>query len=252
MPAPIALQLYSVREAMADDFTGVVRKVAQMGYIGVEPALSTLGATPDEAAGLFRGLGLQVPSAHTALPLGDDKNQVLDAMATLGCTRVISLLGPDRVETMDLTKRTCDLLNEAHAVVTENGLSLGVHNHWWEYQLVEGEYPYQVMLERLHPDIFFEVDTYWVQVAGPDPATVVAAFGARAPLIHVKDGPGVIDAPMVPLGEGVMDIPGIVAAAGDSLEWMIVELDRCATDMLEAVARSYRYLVSEGLARGGN
>jgi sugar phosphate isomerase/epimerase len=209
-----------------------------------------MGVTPEEAATLFRELGLQVPSAHTPLPLGDDKNAVLDAMTALGATRVVPPLGPSQVETMGRIEQTCDLLNEAHSVVAANGMSLHVHNHWWEYQLVEGVYPYQVMLRRLHPDICFEVDTYWVQVAGPDPAEVVAAFGARAPLIHVKDGPAVPDAAMVPLGEGVIDIPSVVAAAGDSLEWVIVELDHCEIDMLEAVDRSYRYLVSEGLARG--
>ena len=34
---PIALQLYTVRELLAEDFEGTVRAVAKMGYIGVEP-----------------------------------------------------------------------------------------------------------------------------------------------------------------------------------------------------------------------
>ena len=75
-------------------------------------------------------------------------------------------------------------------------------------------------------------------------------LGSRAPLLHVKDGPCQIEAPMTALGEGVVDIPGVVAAGAESTDWLIVELDRCATDMLEAVRKSYQYLIEKGLAPG--
>jgi hypothetical protein len=55
---------------------------------------------------------------------------------------------------------------------------------------------------------------------------------------------------MTAVGEGVMDFPGIIQAGEGSTEWLIVELDRCATDMMEAVEKSYKYLVGKGLARG--
>ncbi|MEE8390673.1 MAG: sugar phosphate isomerase/epimerase [Anaerolineae bacterium] len=252
MTVPIALQLYSVREAMAQDFVGVVKKVADIGYVGVEPALGTLGTTPAKAAKLFQELGFEVPSAHVPLPTGDDENKVLDAMATFDCKRIISGKGPDSFKTPDLIKQTCDLFNEAQAVAAENGMVFGIHNHWWEFQQVEGRYIYQVMLEHLDPAIFFQIDTYWVQAAGPDPAQVVKELGPRAPLLHIKDGPAVRDEPQVAVGDGVLDFPSIVQAAGDAAEWLIVELDHCATDMLEAVEKSYQYLVGEGLARGNS
>jgi sugar phosphate isomerase/epimerase len=107
-----------------------------------------------------------------------------------------------------------------------------------------------VMLEHLDPDVFFEVDVYWVQTAGQDPVQVVHHLDSRAPLLHVKDGPCQMDADMTALGEGVVDIPGVAAAGARSTEWLVVELDRCATDMLEAVRKSYRYLIEKGLGHG--
>jgi sugar phosphate isomerase/epimerase len=107
-----------------------------------------------------------------------------------------------------------------------------------------------MMLEDLDPDVFLEVDVYWVQTARQDPVQVIRRLGSRAPLLHIKDGPCQIEEPMTALGEGVVDIPGVVAAGAASTEWLIVELDRCATDMLEAVRKSYQYLVGKGLARG--
>ena len=249
MPVPIGLQLYTLREAMADDFEGVVRKVADIGYAGVEPA-GFPGTTPEAASALFRDLGLEVPSAHLPLPIGDKKQETLDTAATLGTRRVISGQGPDNFQTIDLVKESCDRFNEGQAAAAENGMTFGIHNHWWEFIEVEGRLVYQVMLECLAPEIFFEVDTYWVQTAGVDPATVVRELGARAPILHVKDGPCVREENMTALGEGKVDFPGITEAGKAHTEWMIVELDRCDTDMMEAVVKSYQYMVGEGLVRG--
>jgi hypothetical protein len=55
---------------------------------------------------------------------------------------------------------------------------------------------------------------------------------------------------MTAVGDGRVDIPGVVAAGSGRTEWMIVELDRCSTDMVEAVEKSYQYLTDNGLARG--
>ncbi len=252
MTVPVGLQLYSVRKALAEDFAGVMKKVADAGYVGVEPALGHVGATPAEAAKLFRELGFEVPSTHAPLPLGEHKALVLDFAATVGCPRIISGKGPDDFKTLDLIKQSCDLFNQAQAVAAENGLTFGIHNHWWEFQQVEGRYVYQVMLEHLDPAIFFQVDTYWVQTAGPDPAQVVQELGPRAPLLHIKDGPAVRDEPHVAVGDGVLDFHAIVRAAGEAVEWLIVELDDCATDMVEAVIKSCHYLVKEGLGHGKN
>lgn len=249
MAAPVALQLYTVREALAKDFEGIVRKVADLGYVGVETA-GFPGTTPPAAAKLFKDLGLQVCSAHMGLPVGDKKQEILDTMATLGCKRIVSGFGPDQFKTIDLIKATCAKFNEASASARANGMTFAIHNHWWEYQQTEGRYVYKVMLENLTPDVLFELDTYWVQTGGCDPAAVAKELGARAPLLHIKDGPCVKDQPMTAVGEGKVDFPAVVKAAGKNTEWMIVELDRCATDMMEAVAKSYKYLTSKKLARG--
>jgi sugar phosphate isomerase/epimerase len=250
MTVPIALQLYTVREALAQDFGGVMKKIADIGYVGVEPAFGALGATSTEAARRFRELGLEAPSTHAPLPVGPDKNKALDFAADLGCKYVISGRGPNDYQTADLVKQTCDLFNQAQAAAAERGMTFGIHNHWWEFQQVEGRYIYHMMLEHLDPAVFFQIDTYWVQAAGLDPAQVVQELGARVPLLHIKDGPAVRDVPQVAVGDGALDFPGIAQAAGDAAEWLIVELDHCATDMLEAVEKSYRYLVGGGLARG--
>jgi sugar phosphate isomerase/epimerase len=250
MAAPIALQLYTLREDLAKDFAGTIKKVADMGYAGVETA-GFPGTTPQEASKLFQDLGLTISSAHARLPLGEQKNEILDTMAALGCKRLVCpSLGTDSFKTLDAIKQSRDQLNEANAVAAANGVSLGFHNHWWEFQLVEGQHPYDVLLDGLDSSIFFELDTYWTQVAGDDPVAWIKKLGARVPLLHIKDGPGTQPEPQVAAGEGIMDIPALIKAGEGQTEWLIVELDRCATSMLEAVEKSYNYLAGEGLGRG--
>jgi len=249
MAAPIALQLYSLREAMAKDFENIVKRVADIGYPAVETA-GFPGTTPAAAGKLFKDLGLEVCSAHMPLPIGEKKQEVIDTMNLLGCKRIVSGFGPDQFKTGDLIKASCAKFNEASAAAKANGMCFGIHNHWWEYQQVEGKLVYKVMLENLAPEVFFELDTYWVKTGGCCPAGVTKELGARAPLLHIKDGPCVKELAMTAVGEGIVNFRAIVKAAGANTKYMIVELDRCASDMMEAVVKSYAYLVKNTLAWG--
>ena len=238
----IALQLYSVRDLLPKDFEGVIRKVAAMGYTGVETD-ETGGSSREGAAKLFTELHLQVVALHIfPPPVGDRLEQAIDSLASFGCKTIVSGFGPERYTTLDATRQACDELNQAAALARAAGLEFFIHNHWWEYLPVEGSYPYKVMLERLDPQVGFEVDTYWVKTGGVDPALVVGEMGKRAGLLHIKDGPAVRDQPMVAIGDGVLDFPSILKANQGAAKWLIVEFDWCATDILAAVEKSCRYL----------
>jgi sugar phosphate isomerase/epimerase len=250
MPTPIALGLYTIRADLERDFAGTLRAVAGMGYLGVETA-GFPGSSAQAARRLFDDLNLTVVAAHSPLPLGDKKNEVLDTMAALGCRRLVCPWQPAELfQSRDGLKKVCDTLTEANEVARANGLSLGYHNHWFEFGEVDGQPAYRQLAACLPPEVFFEIDTYWVKVGGLDPAAVVAELGPRVPLLHIKDGPGQLGVPMLPVGEGLMDFKALLAAAGDAPEWLVVELDEYDGNMLEAVRRSYDYLSSSGLGKG--
>ena len=244
---PVALQLYTVREEMGKDLEGTVRTVAEMGYVGVETAGHT-GEVCTRLSNLFGELGLTVCSAHTSLPLGDDKARVLDDMATLGTRRIVSGFGRDRFSKVADIRKVCDSFNEAAQVAADSGMTVGYHNHWWEFLEVDGKPAYEYMVEYLDPRVFFQIDTYWVATAGQDPSEVIERLGARVPMLHIKDGPCTKEDPMVPVGKGKLDFPKIVHA-GKHAEWLIVELDRCDTGMVAASRESLEYLRDQKLGR---
>jgi len=194
-----------------------------------------------------------VPSAHLPLPIGDDKSRVLDTAATLGVQYVVlAWLPAEELRTVDQIKAHCERMNEGSANAKANGLTLCYHNHWWEVELIEvlgDRTPLDVMLEHLDPSVAFEVDLYWVKTGGADPVLTLNRLGARVPLVHVKDGSAKVEDSMLAVGDGTLNYPAILPAAAHAT-WAIVELDRCATDMLTAVRRSYDYLVKTGLGRG--
>lgn len=247
---PLGLALYTVRDMLKEDFAGTVRRVAEIGYTGVETAGFPGGFDPKAAKQLFDDLDLSVISAHSKLPVGDDTHEVLDTMQTIGASYLVCpwLSPEDYFSSLDGVKRACEMLNAANEVTVNAGLRLLYHNHWFEFLEVEGRLPYQLTLELLDDRIGFEIDTYWVRTAGQDPLKVVQEIGSRAPLLHIKDGPAEMQKPMLPAGLGVMDFPPIVRES--AAEWLIIELDRYDGDMMQAVEKSYAYMTEEGLAHG--
>lgn len=244
MTANIALQLYSVREALAQDFEATIRRVAGLGYGAVETA-GFPGVTPKAAARLFRDLGLAVSSAHAPLPLGDKQKEALDLIEALDVRRAVcAWMPPERFASVEAIRSLAAELNQAAGVFARRDIAFHYHNHWFELWPVEGKPGLLHLLEHLDPAVLLEIDIYWVKTGGVDPAGLLRSLGPRVPLLHIKDGPALVEAPMTALGEGVMDIPAALAAG--AAEWLIVELDRCASDMFDAVGKSYRYLQSLG------
>jgi len=246
---PISVQLYSVREEAAQDFPGVLKKIADIGYTGVEFA-GLHGMSPAEVKKVIDDLGLQVSSAHMALPTDENATQLIQECHTLGIPRLITGFGPDQLNTVDGCMAVAAQFRKANELLAGTGIAFGFHNHWWEFELVDGRYPEDILLENA-PGVFAEVDVYWAAVGGVDPAEAVARLKDRVPVLHIKDGPIEPKQPHTAVGKGVLDIPAIIKAADPNvLEWVIVELDSCATDMMQAVADSYRYLVDSGLGSG--
>jgi sugar phosphate isomerase/epimerase len=245
----LGVQLYSLRDELARDFDGTIAAMAAMGVKGVEP----WGGLPVDfahAAKVFQKNGLLSDTSHLPLLTGSDKQKWLDAAHTMGVkTIVLPYLPPENFADASAIQRTADQLYASAQVAQTAGFAYAYHNHWWEFAELNGT-PALYQLAALIPEfITFEVDVYWAQVAKLDPAEVLRELRTRAPLLHLKDGPADSnESPMVAAGEGVVDFSAIVS---DSYAgWGFIELDKCATDMLEAIRKSARYFLSNNLAIG--
>ena len=247
---PISVQLYALRDESQTDFDKVLNDIAEIGYRGVEP-FNLFGKSPEAFKRQVEDLGMQISSSHHPWANRTEINEAIETVQALGLNRVAAGYGPDDVNDSDSVKNTVDHINSLTESLKPHGLRLFLHNHFWEFVPVDGELPYHSFYKNC-PDVEFEVDTYWAANFGAcDPAQEVANVRDRAPLLHIKDGPNEQGKAHVAVGDGVLEIADIVNAADPNvLEWVIVELDACDTDMLEAIRRSYEFLTTERLAAG--
>jgi sugar phosphate isomerase/epimerase len=249
MRRPISVQLYSLRDRASRDFAGVLKDLAAAGYKGVETA-GLYGKSAAEVRKMVDDVGLVVSSAHAALATPENVNEIVDTAKTLGYPYVISGFGPNDFKTVEQIKVCAEKFQAAAELLKPHGLQMGYHNHWWEFELVEGRYGYNRFFE-LCPDVFSELDVYWACNFGRiDVPALIQAHKKQIKLLHIKDGPLVQGQPHTAVGSGLMNIPAIVKAAGKDTEWLVVELDDCATDMTEAVRDSLGYLKKNRLGVG--
>jgi sugar phosphate isomerase/epimerase len=244
---PLGVQLYSLRDPIAQDPQAVLNRVADIGFAGVE-----LHAFDDAAriGAICKDLNLPIISAHIPAPFEDNLASVMDTAESLGSHYLlIPWLPPEHFTSTSTIQEACERINRINDSVTARGFELGYHHHWFEMYIVEGRPAYQIMLDHLAPSVFFEIDTYWVQTGGQDPAAVLTELGDRAPLLHVKDGPATTpEANMTAAGEGVLNFPAILPAS--RAKWFFIELDRTDGDMFSAIEKSYQYLTQKGFAHG--
>jgi len=245
--SPPALQLYSVREQIATDRPAVLRRVAGFGYGAVEPY--DVGTEPERQRAELDEAGLAVCAVHAKV-LGENAGALLSASRTVGAdTVIVPWMDPAIFADADGVAALARDLNEAAGKAADQGLRLGYHNHDFELSsLIAGRPALEVLADALDPAVILEVDTYWAAVGGEDVPALLGRLGDRVRYLHVKDGPMTKEDPMTAVGSGRMPVAEILAAC-PSAEWHVVELDRCATDMLTAVRDSLTWLAAHDLAK---
>ncbi|HZD05489.1 MAG TPA: TIM barrel protein [Longimicrobiales bacterium] len=244
-PDRIGLQLYTVRDLMADSVEDTLALVAGVGYREVEFA-GYFERDPAALRVTLDGLGLRAPSTHVGLADVTDPGPVLQTASTLGHRWiVVASLPRDRTASLDGWRRAADELNRAGEAVAAAGHGLAYHNHAAELEPLEGTVPYDLLLERCDPELVrMQADLYWMRAGGADPVAYFERWPGRWPSCHVKDMDA--DGGMVAVGDGVIDFPALFAhAARAGLEHWFVEHDEPG-DAPAVIERSYRYLATLG------
>lgn len=241
-PSPLSVQLYTLRELIADDLPGTLARLADAGFSRVEPfAFTSFPGLGDALA----AAGLSAPTTHQGFLADGSIEEVAEAAAALGIGTVIDpFVAPEKWADRADIEETASALNEAAVVAARHGVTVGYHNHAHEISsLVDGVPALVYFSTLLSPEVVLEVDTYWVAVGGADPVEVLEALGDRVVAIHVKDGPATKETKdQVAVGSGSIDVPAILAAAPNALR--VIELDDSRGDRYQAIVDSFAYLTA--------
>ena len=264
----IGLQLSTVTPLMLADFEGTLREVAAIGYNQVEfSALGLLGHEPSRVMALLAELNLGAPQGRVTPVLPDDfytlprqqqravygergKAEFLldNVQHSLEIARllgqrylILPVMARTGFESRAALERTIELFNDAGALCAKAGVVFGYHNHAFEFPLIDGVVPYDVLIEQTDPDrVTFQLDAYWVTRGGGDIFDYLARYPGRFSSCHMKDIDNAGD--FADVGDGNIDFPRFTREAlAAGAKYFFVERDG-PPKPLESIQRSYAYL----------
>ena len=263
---PLGFQLYTVRRLIPDHARETLQRVADIGYREIESSRADNAVVVP----LCREFGLRTVSTHVDTPLitgnwgawkesfpqgapaGLTWQKTVDDTAAAGFQFVVvAYLMPAERGSLDTFRRYADQFNKAGESVRKAGMQFCYHHHAFEFGPKEGSRPIDVFLERLDPNLVkFEMDVFWVSVAGQDPVALLKQWKGRVALMHLKDkAPGLrthYAEELSPnafreVGLGVIDFKQILAAAPEAgVQHYFVEQDEVAEDPVESLRTSYQ------------
>ncbi len=239
----LGVQLYTFRALFEQDYAAVLKTLAEIGYKDLEFA-GYFNHDPAQIKGLMDELGMASNSTHVRLEqMRGDFGAAMETAALMGQTKLILPWLAEEERTMDNYKAIADLMNERGAEAKASGMQVGYHNHEFEFETVEGEVPYDVLLSRTDPDLVtMELDFFWAHKANVDPIALFKQSPGRYTACHIKDADA--DGNMVNIGEGVIDFSAIFAEAGTGgLECFYVENDDTQTPA-DFARKSFAFLES--------
>lgn len=271
----IGVQLYSVRDALAKDYPGTLKRVAAIGYREVEAA-GFYNHSAADVKSMMADAGLRCISAHYSLAdLLKSTDETIAYAKALGLEYVVCsspwVAYPARMEkypggawqgilhamTLDDWKWNADQFNQMGCTMQEAGLKFGYHNHTAEFRPDRGSNGYRVLLEDTDPRcVTLELDCGWAIAAGQDAAKILRSHPGRISMVHLKDlkpaPPGAETDKRISteIGAGVVDFHTLFAAAKASgVRHYLVEQEDFDKPVFEALTTDYKN--SNIFAHGG-
>lgn len=248
---PFGIQLYTLRDDMPKDPKGILQQLASFGYKQIE-------SYEHDKLGMFWGmkntdfksyldsLGMKLIASHT--DINKDFERKAREAAEIGMEYLVCpWIGPQK--NLDAFKKAAQTFNERGEICKKNGLKFAYHNHDYSFEMLEGQFPQEVMMNNTDPELVdYEMDIYWVVTAGEDPVRWFNKYPNRFRLAHVKDRTKGIPLSdkfnSTTLGTGSIDYPKILREAKEKgLVYSIVEQERYdGTTPLKAVKDGARFM----------
>ena len=252
----LGAQMFTVREftQTLPEIADSLKKVADIGYTAIQ--ISAFGPVdPQEVAKLVEDSGLTVAATHVRWDrFLDELDEVIAEHKTWGCTHAaIGGLFTPEYTSLEGLKRFLDELGPVAERLAEEGMDFSYHNHSHELARYGEKTWLDMLYEQAPPEMLkAEIDTYWIQAGGGDPALWVSRCAGREPLLHLKDMAVTSEREqrMAEIGEGNLNWPAIFEAAEEGgVEWYLIEQDRCYDrDPFESLGISYRNLQAMGFS----
>lgn len=178
------IQLYSVKDEVAKDFVGTLKRVAEIGYTGVEFFGGVYGGlSSSELKKILADLNLEPLSSHI---MSDNVPQQVDYAAELGLKYIIDPM--KGMETYEDALAFTKTLNEMGKICKDKGIKFGYHNHRHEFLESKDGTLMDTLIINTDPNLVcFQLDVGWATCAGCDVPAFLKKYVGRFKMIHVKE-----------------------------------------------------------------
>jgi len=250
----VGVQLYTVRTVLPKHPLETLKAIQQIGYREVECTAENL----DQIWPALKQTSLKPVSVHLDSQIfihqPDKLPAAMDDAKTHGFEYVVCpWIDPQDRGGAEMIRKLGATLNHAGELAHKSGMHLCYHNHAFEYQPTPEGRLLDVLMKSTDPKLVsLELDVMWAHVAGADPVAVLKQYGARIPLVHLKNvAPGTAQRynEMIPakafreLGNGTVDIPAVIHEAKRvGVKHYFVEQDETPGDPIESLRQSFQYL----------
>jgi sugar phosphate isomerase/epimerase len=235
---PIGTQLWCVRKQLVTDIPGTLNALSAMGYEGVELE-NAFGKPGAEWRKHLDAAKLKACGFHHTLGelQGEKLAATIEFNQAIGNRNlIIRSLAPEVYKSADLLKKTADAVNEAAEKVKPHELRVGYHNHFADFNRIDGEYWWNLFADRTTKGVILQLDTGNAsELTGLSLVDLIRRNAARTVTMHVK--PYAKKNPNAYLGADELDWPGIMTAVESvgGLEWYIIEYEREGVPPLESL-----------------
>ena len=238
-----AIQLYSVRDAMENDFIGILEKLGNkgMGYTGVE--FAGFGGIPvDEMKKALADNGLKAVSSHVSLErLTGDLDYEIEYHKTIGAEYIMCPWAEikTKADVIALAQKLTPIVEK----ITAAGIKFGYHNHAHELVMEDGEYLLDILFDNLPDGTVMELDIFWSEYAEIDSLAYMEKQKNRLEVLHVKQIDK--DKNNVDLDKGVIDFKDIIGKAKlMGVRHFIMEQEQYEVCSLTSAENAIRYINS--------
>jgi sugar phosphate isomerase/epimerase len=252
----IGLQLYSLRHLFEKgDIAGTLAMVRGWGFTEVEAA-GTYKLPPFDFAAQVKKAGLRIASTGADFNLlAKDVGSVIKEAQAFGAQQVMCAWIPHegRFSRGDVDKAV-PVFTRVGRAMRDAGLRFLYHVHGYEFQQGPDGTLFDALAKQTETGVVdFQMDVFWVVHGGGNPVELFAKYPGRFPSTHLKDmrkgtkvGEPTGDAPddtSVVLGEGMVDIPGVLRAANKAgVKLHFIEDEHPQSE--KQIPRSLEYLAS--------
>jgi sugar phosphate isomerase/epimerase len=205
-----------------------LKQVSAFGYKQIESYEGKQGMlwgmTPPEFKQYMKELDMKIISSHCNINV-DFEKKAADA-ASIGMKYLVCpYIGGQK--TLDDYKRFADQFNKCGSICKKNGIRFAYHNHDYTFKEQDGQFPQDILMTETDPKLVdYEMDIFWVAVAGEDPIAWLKKYPGRFKLSHIKDHRTTDNGKdeSCILGEGDIDYKGIAKIAEDyGIDYHVVE-----------------------------